>query len=159
MRCHACDGRTHEHTDSRKVEQYSVWTESAKNKSRHQDKKDYNDLDVLLTSPGPLWLMMSIGAFGHFFAYTLSIYLLNVCLKFLLFATDWQRQATARDAEKFLCTRIDYHQQIQAAATRRYNLFTSSYGQMPWRGHGRNSEMDQGGGKVGCEEEGKDQRR
>ena len=29
MRCHACDGRTHEHTDSRKVGQYSVWTESA----------------------------------------------------------------------------------------------------------------------------------
>ena len=103
--------------------------ERKKNKSRHQDKKDFNDLDVLLTSPGPLWLMMSIGAFGHFFAYTLSIYLLNVCLKFLLFATDWHRQATARDAEKFLCTRIDYHQQIQAAATRRYNLFTSNYGQ------------------------------
>ena len=137
----------------------TLWFGKKKNKSRHQDKKDFNDLDVLLTSPGPLWLMMSIGAFGHFFAYTLSIYLLNVCLKFLLFATDWHRQATARDAEKFLCTRIDYHQQIQAAATRRYNLFTSSYGQMPWRGHGRNSEMDQGGGKVGCEEEGKDQRR
>ena len=54
----------------------------------HTDKSDYNDLDVLLISPGPLWQMMSIGAFGHFFAYTLSIYLLNVCLKFLLFATD-----------------------------------------------------------------------
>ena len=75
--------------------------ERKKNKSRHQDKKDFNDLDVLLTSPGPLWLMMSRGAFRHFFAYTLSIYLLNVCLKFLLFATDWHRQATARDAESF----------------------------------------------------------
>ena len=54
-----------------------------KNKSRHQVKSDSNDLDVLLISPGPFWLMMSIGAFGHFFAYTLSIFLLNVCLKFL----------------------------------------------------------------------------
>ena len=54
----------------------------------HTDKSDYNDLDVLLISPGPLWQMMSIGAFGYFFAYTWSIYLLNVCLKFLLFATD-----------------------------------------------------------------------
>ena len=79
----------------------TLWFGKKKNKSRHQDKKDFNDLDVLLTSPGPLWLMMSIGAFGHFFAYTLSIYLLNVCLKFLLFATDWHRQATARDAESF----------------------------------------------------------
>ena len=29
MRCHACDTRTHGHTDSRKVVQYSVWIESA----------------------------------------------------------------------------------------------------------------------------------